>query len=1520
MKKLLILAALASAVWPSHAENISIGDGTYNFTRKVDREITPGVRYTYFNCSSRGTYGTHVYVTEVDLTNPNVKIEYLTAGGTMGGSTKSLTNIASANTSTNHKVVAGANANFWITSEQPWKSQLSLMPHGTAVAGGKMYSVNPASGRNAHMGGPAGTGSIVIGKDGRAYIKRFQHQLEFYHPRINHVLDICDINRVCESGSAVIYNRHYGTTKAFKPVNLSSSNTWTLATGDATEVYLQLAPGETEKVGGDTKYVIKAVKTNAGGGTVGNFDMVIVGRDVPQAPYASVLRDHYKVGDEIIFRHHFNSLDGATKDIIPNMYEATSGNLVTMEAGTILTDAINAQSGYNGNNYARTLYATNNAGTKLWIIVCGNKTSTYYGLTTSQITHFAKYLGATYASQVDCGGSSQMYVDGSQVNKSTDAAGVRNVHSGIFVVSTGNTVVADPTLTTTAANKNFGELVIGGSSKYTFNVAGTNLKSDITIAVSGTDASAFKLDKTSIAAANQSGNVTVTFSPSAAKSYSATLTISTSGVTAKTFTLTGSGKAAVDAGAIYQDNALAYGVTAPASYTLETEYADRAIPQLAGTTVKRVIARGDIAYILGIKSDNTAVIVVYDHVKGEVVRTLDTSTGFGSYPFSDIAITSDGYLIATNKQTIAFSNPPFETNTMYYFWGKDANGVATGQAGHWNIVNLNGNWSNGIVGETMTFQGPKNGGLIINSARNAATTGSLAFLIRYIYSQTNSSSGQLDVRNWRNNQDTNFTSVTLGEDYLFFPSPFGDDRFIINGPNKAGAEVQINQTDVGVFTKIADISASVIPGQAAHTSMFRHGGKVYMVAPSIVNNANNGFILADITNGIGSATAVGLNGGAIPTASTIKVATVGTSQITHDETGKFLEGRLVLLAVRNGAITKLIEPTSIIDPTVDPAVIVTDLGNTNLGQKYEYEDKTLSKSFRVEGQDLIGDVIISSSNPAFVVSPSTISMDEATEGSSFSVIFNGTTPGTFTSQITISSRTAESVTATVTATVKADDRPILRHHYAYNLQPHEVVGEIYRFRFHLTGDASNVRIHFNSTLSTMALDDEVSSTSYFDAGPKTKGENIVDVPSSYVPREQGLKWHIEVMNSDVDRAGLIAHFAPAKLDARGGVVVINDPTSPMYGYIVASNGYAQGFDIYTPTLEKVGNYQAENSLFTKDNRSSLYRLTLRDNGIVYAIDYADRGAGIYAFNPQYPEYGVAQIFQGTKDNGGCWTYNGTALGGGGSGLCFTGSGANTKLWSFQEDYPKGNAEPNILCSWNIGESNQITMAPTSYPTYHGLNQNGVVSGLFANRNVNLVGDGDHGLFVAQVRSNGGNSKSCPGFVYMTVQGDTIYNSGYDAAIIPACGSGLALNNDRTLLAVSLGVLGIRIYNVTWGPDGRPSLTVKCDVPDSQTDNDLVPQLAFDPANNVYAYQQSKSAAKNGLSVYSFNAKAPTYTTAGPGLIDGTVTGVEDVNVSPDEGVETIWYDIRGVRVDGDALVPGLYLKVTGNKVEKVRVP
>lgn len=1389
MKRLILSAAVAAAmVGPMAAESVQLSNGTtYAFERVTDRELAPGVEYIYLKCAARGNYGTHVYVTIADLTNPNVSVEYLTAGGTMGGSTKSLSSIAGANSREGHQVVAGANANFWVTSETPWKSQLSLYPHGTAVSNGVMYSVNPCRGSDAHMGGPQLTGSIAIGTDGRAHIRRFNHQFEIYNPAINHTMEMFDCNRVVEDGTASIYTPAYGRNKAFKPVDRDGSS-WVIAAGTCTEVLCDLAEGESAVgAGGNTRYVIKEVRTGAGTGTLGNHDLAIVGRQT----YGEVLALHYTVGREIELRQHFNGLDGSA-DVIPTMMQATSGNNVTMEAGQILTDDLATQSGYNNNIYARTIYGTNDDGTKLFIAVCGNKTSTYYGMSTEDLTRVLRALGATYASQVDCGGSSQMYAGGVQVNQSTDASGVRNVHSGMFVVVKETNGAVNPE-------------------------------------VSG----------------------------------------------------------------IYPDVAADNGIAAPEAYTLESAYADRPIAELAGKTVKRVIARGDYLYILALEG-TAPTVVVYNHTTGATLRTLGTSQCIGNIlPLSDIAFTGDGTLIGICKTTQPFTDGTNNVshNVLTYKWANDDSGIPTGQAAHWNCTFVSGNWGTGEAGETMAYQGTMTGGTLgYLTPTNTSTS------VRLSYTTVGSNGGL--TKAWHNKTISGYTK---SDNFNLYPSPFNADRFILECAGKSTIEYTPSNTAAGDWTINATAAATLPAGP--HNGIFRYGGKVYMVSC-----ASGAFQLFDISNGLDHPSLVGISQNELPQGSGT-VAAVGTGVGVYDPNGTLLETRMAIMAVRGGAVTKYITPSDLGDVVVFPH-FTTTATDTDFGPVVLGENRQIT--FNIEGGDLKGDITIAMEGRGFSVDRDYISIDQAS--GTVTVTFEPTAPGTYSGTLTIDTDEALAKTIALSGTCYTSNERSSRLHHAYGFT-HEEKGPWVEMKYTLTGDVAAVRIHLTPVVAAVegAPARSAAESLVIDA-PASAGANSIEINSSDFPAGE-YNWAVEVENHPVE-GGRIFHqnldlytTADGKYPVRGGVSVINDPASEAYGDIITANGRAQGFMVFSPEHTLEATYCK--GLGTATNRNSLFRTTSH-NGLFYAIDYADAGAGIYEFDPENPGAGAHNIFAGTWSSGGLWTLDGTALGGGGQAICFTGEGDATRLWSWQEDYPTANSADKLVY-WNIGESNVINMAPTVVG--NGFDK----SGLFLNNNINLTANGNKGLFVSQVRGNGNNVHGCPGFVYINMGGDILYNSGDHQDLIPATGGGLALSQDGSLLAVSLNTLGIRVFNVTWAADGTPSLSVKCDIPGSGL-TDEVCQMAFDLSGNICAWMASKQQNVAGLNIFAMpHFGGESFATAAPQTFTLATmpTGVEDVEVEGNQDAEAEYYDLRGMRVDADRLTPGVYIKVAGTTATKV---
>lgn len=409
---------------------------------------------------------------------------------------------------------------------------------------------------------------------------------------------------------------------------------------------------------------------------------------------------------------------------------------------------------------------------------------------------------------------------------------------------------------------------------------------------------------------------------------------------------------------------------------------------------------------------------------------------------------------------------------------------------------------------------------------------------------------------------------------------------------------------------------------------------------------------------------------------------------------------------------------------------------------------------------------------------------------------------------------ANSVTKMTTADA---EQAVARGEYAYDLNLKSADG-VHTFTFKVTGDAPK---------ATLILTDKNDATNNgettFEIGAVKAGENTYTIKESDLAKGE-YSWAVAIESAPVAMAKQIfASEALATTNVRGGVAFIRDTESPAFGKIVVSNGKSQGFDIYSPTLVKEGNYHA--GIFTPGNASSTLRVA-ENGGKIYANDWSDGTSGIWVFDPANPTEKPSQLFEGTRESTGAFTVDGNIIGGGGTGCDFIGTGADRKMYAFAEDYPVGN-KGNKLVRYDIGEKATIGFAPSK--TYDN------VSAKMINTNVEILAL-DNGMFVSQIRTKGNNSAGVPGFVYTDYEDNILFNSGSDMKELVGCGSGIAVNEEGNLFAVSEVDEGIRVCRLSWN-NNVPSFETLYHIQGSGAAEIL--QLDFDKAGNLCAYTRNK---------------------------------------------------------------------------------
>ena len=201
------------------------------------------------------------------------------------------------------------------------------------------------------------------------------------------------------------------------------------------------------------------------------------------------------------------------------------------------------------------------------------------------------------------------------------------------------------------------------------------------------------------------------------------------------------------------------------------------------------------------------------------------------------------------------------------------------------------------------------------------------------------------------------------------------------------------------------------------------------------------------------------------------------------------------------------------------------------------------------------------------------------------------------------------------------------------------------------------------------------------------------------------------------------------------------------------------------------------------------------------------------------------FFEGTRDADGLITNNGEKVGSSSPGLCVVGTGANTKLYVYNEDmgndvyaYNIGNADGTIAATWAKAPSKSYGIG------YLQLNTNG-----------NVVADENGNIWVSQVRTAGNNNTGVPSLIYVDSEGDVKFNSGangFPDELNGTAGGGFAISNDGKTLVINDADGVMQFFNLSWN-DNTPVLTPKYSFKASAVlDGSSIYQMAFDYAGNL----------------------------------------------------------------------------------------
>ena len=424
---MLVLAIVACL--PVHAEFLIDGT-TYSADTLVHRQVGPGMVNTIVRIPG---YPLNVYVMEVDLNDPNNRVE-TTIGYNTVGRTEALTNAYTRNRTATKRPVAGCNANFWVVSGNgvPWSSYQLGTPLGGVVRNDTTL-VNDNTTWDWWNGGPTHTAAAAITHDKTLMLGRLQWEGVITSDKLAQPLPYHNVNRRAVAGDICLWNGAYTRTREFEDDWIGFNERGNNHTDN---YYLTFVDGEGWKNNAPMQFVIAKIVNDADRQTLGSYDACLtVTGDANKATMAALA-----VGDEIAVTSAWLSIDSSAAGERPDIENLVWGNAPIMHNGELL--GRNYDETYNSQVYSRTCYGSSADGKHLYLLVIDKSTSPLYGQSAGCPTAVACQIlkqmcpDVTEMVNMDAGGSAEMMLFGKIINTTTEGT-PRAVACGWLVEAVG---------------------------------------------------------------------------------------------------------------------------------------------------------------------------------------------------------------------------------------------------------------------------------------------------------------------------------------------------------------------------------------------------------------------------------------------------------------------------------------------------------------------------------------------------------------------------------------------------------------------------------------------------------------------------------------------------------------------------------------------------------------------------------------------------------------------------------------------------------------------------------------------------------------------------------------------------------------------------------------------------------------------------------------------------------------------------------------------------------------------------
>lgn len=365
----------------------------------------------------------------------------------------------------------------------------------------------------------------------------------------------------------------------------------------------------------------------------------------------------------------------------------------------------------------------------------------------------------------------------------------------------------------------------------------------------------------------------------------------------------------------YPDEFNTGAVLARDEYNLKTDYVDQPIEELAGKTVRRMIARGKLLYILALDAENAPTLIVYNTDTKAVVANVSTE-GMGDVASmqqlacSDIQLTADGILLACNKTKTYYSQTQMNEDGVkergtfkVYKWANDENGLPTGKPEEWLTSQHTGNWYRSYAGDTFAYSGTSEDGKAVFSCETTGSSRNVRTMLMPVVS--GNKAGESFHQPLTPDKEGYFGATVLGDDYRFVTSPLSDDNYIVVGSGENAPALEYEFGHFNGDPELAKLPAEVMGNVIPRSGFFKYAGHSFMVAPAIEEGKSTGILLADVTAGLDKAKTIATVNSTLEGAEIANIAAAGVTSVSRDALDNVTAGWFDLYLLRaNGLLTK----------------------------------------------------------------------------------------------------------------------------------------------------------------------------------------------------------------------------------------------------------------------------------------------------------------------------------------------------------------------------------------------------------------------------------------------------------------------------------------------------------------------------------------------------------------------------------------------------------------------------------------